>query len=71
MGGMFGVMQNTLTRKRSSQQEFTKIIEDYGPYWSRGIDEDALSKIVFPRAISDSLVFDSYHCNSLWAKGLK
>jgi hypothetical protein len=71
MGGMFGVIQNTLARKKASQMEFTKIIEDFGPYWSRGIDEEALSRIVFPRAIHDSLVHDSYHCNSLWTQFLK
>ena len=65
LGGMFGARQNTLIRKRSRQQEFSKMISLYGSEKIRGVDQDALAAVVAPNVAADSLAHDSFHCRNL------
>ena len=69
LGGMFGVKQNTLVRKKSRQLEFSRMLNKYGFNWLQGVDQDALSEFVVPKVLGDSLVHDSYRCRNLLIQG--
>ena len=69
LGGMFGMRQNTQKRRKERREEFWKMIQEFGPKWVKGSDQYALAKIVSPRAAKDSLVHDSYLCQSGYLKG--
>ena len=69
LGGMFGVRQNTQSRKEARRDEFKAMILQYGDKWSKGIDQLALGMVVAPYAAKDSLVHDSYNCQSGLIKG--
>jgi hypothetical protein len=71
LGGMFGIKQDTPERKSARLSEFNSIIKDFGKIWQKGSDQKALAKIVAPHAAVDSLVHDSYLCNSGFLKGSK
>ena len=69
LGGMFGVRQNTPKRREERREEFRKMSQEFGPKWKKGEDQRALAKIVSPQAAKDSLVHDSYLCQSEFLKG--
>lgn len=71
LGGMFGVQHLCQSSRILRKLEFDKILADFGPNWTKQYDQYALRDIVAPHAALDSLVHDSYKCQSGLMPGSK
>lgn len=69
LGGMFGILQATPQSKAERKLEFEKMISTFGSSWVKGGDQVALRKVLAPVAGKDSMVHDSYNCQSSLMKG--
>lgn len=69
LAGMFGVRQDTPERKILCKEEFTKMVQDFGSDWSKGMDQTALAHVVAPFVGNDCLVHDSYLCMQNYITG--
>jgi len=64
LAGMFGILQATPESKLLRKLEFEKMISVYGSSWQKRDDQRALHGVLAPVAANDSMVHDSYHCQS-------
>ena len=71
LAGMFGARQDTPERKKIRQEEFTQMIAEFSSQWSKGMDQTALTYVVAPNVVKDSLVHDSYLCGIDYLGGSK
>ncbi len=69
LGGMFGARQATPGQKARSVRDFDAMVGLLRERWQKGSDQVALSVVVAPRAAKDSLIHDSYFCNTFFIKG--
>lgn len=69
LGGMFGVRQASAGQKAQRIDDFDAMVAVLRERWVKGSDQVALSLAVAPRAAADSLIHDSYFCNTFFIKG--
>ena len=69
LGGMFGILQDTNTRKSLRRNEFNEMIHKHSSSWDKGHDQSVLSMVVAPHAANDTLAHDSYLCQEFFIRG--